>query len=95
MSGPATIFYGGVVNPISHDSYSVFPQCVLSVDSLGNIEWMVDDVKPHNLQTTLAAKGRVGAEVLALKNGEFIIPGFIDTHTVSQWKRHFEVGCIK
>jgi len=83
MSGSATIFYGGVINPISLDSYSVSPHCLLSVDSLGNIEWILDDVKPDDLQATLAAKGRVDAEVLALKNGEFIIPGFIDTHTVS------------
>ncbi|KIM48734.1 hypothetical protein M413DRAFT_437911 [Hebeloma cylindrosporum] len=77
----ATIFYGAVINPLSLTCYSAFPRCLLAVDGTGNIEWIVNDVEPHALQDVLAAKGHVDAEVLALKDGEYIMPGFIDTHT--------------
>lgn len=77
-----TIFYGAVINPLSLTSYSAFPRCLIAVDGSGNIGWIVDDVEPHALQEVLAAKGHVDMEVLALKDGEFIMPGFIDTHTV-------------
>ena len=77
-----TIFYGAVINPLSLTSYSAFPRCLIAVDGSGNIVWIVDDVEPHALQEVLAAKGHVDTDVLALRDGEFIMPGFIDTHTV-------------
>lgn len=83
MSSLATVFYGAVINPLSLHAYQALPHCLLSIDALGNIEWVVDDVEPHNLREALASKGLVDAEVFALKDGEFIIPGFVDTHTVS------------
>jgi len=76
-----TIFYGAVINPVSLTSYSALPRCLLVVDDSGNIEWIVDNVEAHALQEVLAAKGYVDAEVFALKDGEFLTPGFIDTHT--------------
>ncbi|KAF8969631.1 hypothetical protein BDZ97DRAFT_1902411 [Flammula alnicola] len=76
-----TIFYGAVINPISLTTYSAFTHCLLAVDASGNVEWIVDNVEAHELQETLAAKGYIDAEVVALKDGEFIMPGFIDTHT--------------
>lgn len=78
----SSIFYGAVINPISLQSYSVSPLCLLSVDAAGNIDWIADEVEPHNLQNVLASKGCLDSEVIALREGEFIIPGFIDTHTV-------------
>lgn len=76
------IFYGAVINPTSLTSYSASLHCLLAVNHAGNIDWIIDDVQPHNLQDTLASKGHVDVEVIALKDGEFLIPGFIDTHTV-------------
>ncbi|KAJ3511884.1 hypothetical protein NLJ89_g3848 [Agrocybe chaxingu] len=76
-----TIFYGPIINPISLTSYSALPRCLLAVDALGNVDWIVEDVAPYELQSTLAAKGKPDANVVDLKDGEFIIPGFIDTHT--------------
>ncbi|KAF8912100.1 hypothetical protein CPB84DRAFT_1671160 [Gymnopilus junonius] len=75
------IFYGAVINPTSLTSYSSSPYSLIAIDAAGDIDWIVDDVEPHNLQETLAVKGRIDSEVIALKDGEFLIPGFIDTHT--------------
>jgi len=77
-----TIFYGAVINPLSLTSYSALPRCLIAVDGSGNIGWIVNDVEPHTLQEVLAAKGQVDAEIFTLRDGEFIMPGFIDTHTV-------------
>ena len=84
MCGSITIFYGGVINPSHIDSFSALPRCVLCVDTEGNIAWIIDDVEPQHLQEQLAMRGLVDPEIIILKDGEFIIPGFIDTHTVSE-----------
>ncbi|TFK42283.1 hypothetical protein BDQ12DRAFT_675940 [Crucibulum laeve] len=81
MSGTTTIFYGPVINPKSLDAYAALPRCLLCVGPTGNVEWLVEDVKAHLLQETLAQKGCIDEDVVELKMGEFIIPGFIDTHT--------------
>jgi len=82
-SAISTIFYGAVINPTSLRTYSALPRCLLAVDATGDIDWVVEDVEPHSLQETLASKGYIDAQVVPLKEGQFIIPGFIDTHTVT------------
>ena len=79
----ATIYYGPVINPESLTCYKTLPDCLLSVGPSGNIDWIVDDVPEHLLQDTLAQRGCIDVDVIALQTGEFVIPGFIDTHTVS------------
>ncbi|TFK30228.1 guanine deaminase [Coprinopsis marcescibilis] len=81
MSGETTLFYGSVVNPLTLTSYASLPRCLLCVGPTGNIEWVVDDVEPHDLQNVLAQKGQIDAELFELKHGEFLMPGFVDTHT--------------
>jgi hypothetical protein len=80
--GTCTIFYGPVINPVSLTRFSALPHCLLSIDSSGKIEWMIDNVYDHQLQETLASKSLSGASAIRLKDGEFLMPGFIDTHTV-------------
>ena len=77
------IFYGPVINPVSLTCFNTLPQCLLSIDSSGKIEWMIDNVDKRQLQKTLASKGPSDVNVVFLKDGEFIMPGFIDTHTVN------------
>lgn len=76
------IFYGAVINPTSLTSYSSSPYSLIAIGPEGNIDWIINDVEPHGLQETLASKGCIDVEVVALKDGEFLVPGFIDTHTV-------------
>jgi guanine deaminase len=82
MSSSPTIYYGAVINPETLISYKALPRCLLSVGPLGNIDWIVEDVAEHTLQDTLAQKGCIDVDVTTLRTGEFIVPGFIDTHTV-------------
>ena len=78
----SVIYYGAVVNPTSLSCYSALPRCLFSVDSSGTVEWMVDNVENHELQDVLAAKGLVDCHVVEIPDGTFVMPGFIDTHTV-------------
>ena len=79
------LFYGAVVTPTSLTLYAALPHALLCVSSkTGKIEWIEDHVPPYELQNTLAKHGLVDAQnITELKSGEFLMPGFIDTHTVS------------
>ncbi|PFH51741.1 hypothetical protein AMATHDRAFT_58597 [Amanita thiersii Skay4041] len=76
-----SVFYGAVINPESLTTYRALPRCLLLIGPDGTIDWMIEDVKEHLLQDTLAQKGLINADVTFLQDGEFLIPGFIDTHT--------------
>ena len=80
-----TIFYGPVINPVSLTHYDILPHCLLFIDPSGKIEWMVDNIYEHHLQEILASKGLCHVRIVHLKDGEFLIPGFIDTHTVTRY----------
>lgn len=82
MSGSITIFYGAVINPTSLTAYSAFPRSLIAVGPTGNIEWITEEVLPHQLQDELAQRGCLSEDLVELKDGEFLIPGFVDTHTV-------------
>ena len=79
---PISVFYGPVINPVSLTEYKVIPRCLLAIGPDGNIIWMLEDIPSHLLLDTLARQGLVNIDIVALRDGEFIIPGFIDTHTV-------------
>lgn len=81
----STVFYGALVSPTSLTSYLAAPHALLAVSkSSGTIEWVEEDVASDALQDTMAKHGIVTEDVdlIELKHGEFLLPGFIDTHTV-------------
>lgn len=77
-----TIYHGPVINPISLTAYTALPRCLIAVAHDGNILWIDDDVDPANLTDTIAHRGLQTYTLVHLKQGEFIMPGFIDTHIV-------------
>lgn len=81
----STIFYGAVVSPTSLTTYLAAPHALLSVSRVtGDIEWLEEDVSASALQDILAKHGQTGAvDLVELKTGEFLMPGFVDTHAVS------------
>ena len=81
----STLFYGALVSPTSLSSYIASPHALLAVSkSSGRIAWVEEDVPAAVLQDTLAKHGILVEDVdlIELKRGEFLLPGFIDTHTV-------------
>jgi guanine deaminase len=77
-----TIFYGPVVNSISHSSFQALPRCLLAVGPSGQIDWIVEDVHESTLLDVLAQHGSSDIPLVVLRHGEFLLPGFVDTHTV-------------
>jgi len=76
------VFYGPVINPVSLTSHSTLPHCLLCIDvASGKIDWIIDEVDVHKLEETLKSKKVDKAHLVRLKDGEFLMPGFIDTHT--------------
>ena len=79
-------FYGALISPTSLTTYDALPRALLAVDrASGDIAWVERDVAPHALQEVLARRGVVdeAPDLVELKKGEFLMPGFIDTHIVS------------
>jgi guanine deaminase len=77
-----TIFYGPLVSPKSLSSFQALPRCLLAIGSSGHIDWIEEDVHESALQDVLAQHASLEAHLVNLRHGEFILPGFVDTHTV-------------
>lgn len=82
MASLPTVFYGAVINPETLKTFSALPRCLLAIAPSGEIAWMVDDVPDSMVQEVMAKNGCTDANVIPLRTGEFLMPGFIDTHTV-------------
>jgi guanine deaminase len=82
MSARNTVFYGALVNPVDLTSHQALPRAALAVSDKGEIAWIEEDVESSSLQNVLAAHGWLNADVVELRLGEFLLPGFVDTHTV-------------
>jgi len=54
----------------------------LPIDFSGKIECMLDNVYEHHLQASKALSHAV--KIVFLKDEEFLLPGFIDTRTVTR-----------
>jgi len=80
----ATIYYGPVINPQSLTDYLALPRCLIFISPQGDIDQIYENVQSSQLQEILAQNGHTdpGASFIELKEGEFLMPGFIDTHTV-------------
>jgi guanine deaminase len=89
----STVYYGALVNPRALDSFDALPRALdsfdalpralLAVDNDGEVAWLEEDVAPSALKETLAAHGVADTtQLVELRLGEFLMPGFIDTHTV-------------
>jgi hypothetical protein len=81
-SETSTVFYGPVVNPKSLSSFQALPRCLLAVGATGQIDWIEEDVHESALLNVLAQHGSLDIPLVSLRHGEFILPGFVDTHTV-------------
>ncbi|KAF8591635.1 Metallo-dependent hydrolase [Ramaria rubella] len=75
------IFYGALITPESPRSIKYLPRAMISVYE-GIIEWIEEDVaNDTRLDAILTARGVQEKNITRLQRGEFLLPGFIDTHT--------------
>lgn len=79
-----TLYYGALVDPVDLRTFRALPRALLAVSpATGDIAWVEDNVPAHALQEVMARRGVEGAQVVEVRRGEFLMPGFVDTHTVS------------
>ena len=80
----STVFYGALVTPVSLTEYDALPRALLAVSRhTGDITWLERDVHPREIQDALERHGMLWpVDFIELKHGEFLLPGFIDTHIV-------------
>lgn len=84
-----TIFYGSLINPKSLLEYEALPRAVLAYGPDGNVLWIEADVERKRLHDVILSKMQDKIlsineiDLKILSNSQFIMPGFIDTHTVS------------
>lgn len=85
-------YYGAIVNPETLDSYSLWPRALIVLDSKGNIALIEEDVEPSKVTQLLSRRGLDRkAPLIRLRSSEFLLPGFVDTHTV----RILQFSCRK
>ncbi|CAE6348527.1 unnamed protein product [Rhizoctonia solani] len=78
------LFYGPVITPVSVHKAEFWPSALLYVNPTGIIEWVVSDVESSQIQSVALEKGLVlddSVDIYELKYGEWLMPGFVDTHT--------------
>ncbi|CAE6406726.1 unnamed protein product [Rhizoctonia solani] len=78
------LFHGAVITPVSVHKAEFWPSALLYVNPRGIIEWIVSDVEPSKIQSVALEKGLVlddSVDVYELRHGEWLMPGFVDTHT--------------
>jgi guanine deaminase len=82
-----TAYYGAVINPQERNphepiSYNAWPKSLLAVSEDGRIIRVVPHVSESDIKDILEREGLQDCVVVKLSSGEFIMPGFVDTHTV-------------
>lgn len=77
-----TVYYGPVINPQSVTDYLALPQCLICVSPQGDIEWVVEDVEDTKLNDVLKQHDCALSDItlVSLQDGEFLMPGLVDTH---------------
>ncbi|CAE6506236.1 unnamed protein product [Rhizoctonia solani] len=78
------LFHGAIITPVSVHKAEFWPNALLYVDPAGTIGWVVSDVEPSQIQSVALEKGLVlddSVDVYELGHGEWLMPGFVDTHT--------------
>ncbi|GAA5884764.1 hypothetical protein JCM6882_005383 [Rhodosporidiobolus microsporus] len=80
---PRRVFHGTVIHSRSLTEIEYLQDALLGVDEAGTIAFVEREMPVDEVEGRLGEMGWVGAdvEVIRMKKGEFLIPGFIDTHT--------------
>ncbi|KAK4042793.1 hypothetical protein C8A01DRAFT_44286 [Parachaetomium inaequale] len=88
MAHSAKAFLGPVIHSLSTSNLELLPCALLVVNSEGKIASFLRNVDPHQAQDTLRALNFSPdlVTIHRLGPGQFLIPGFVDTHNhAPQW----------
>jgi hypothetical protein len=83
-----TIYHAPLIHSIDQTTLQYQTQTLLCVSPGGIIEWIEQDVPPSRIQEVaskygvLLGDGGEDVEIVEFGEGEFLVNGMIDTHTV-------------
>ncbi|KAG9019617.1 hypothetical protein FRB90_012463 [Tulasnella sp. 427] len=77
------VFYGSLVHATSLRHIQALPRALIGVSEDGVIAWVLDDVDSASIQDAMISRGWQIEDVdfIELGFGQWIMPGFVDTHT--------------
>ena len=78
------VFIGPLVHALGPTAVEYIPCAILGVDSKGTIAFVVHNAEQNKLNDVLVRYGWDRSPNLAIRrlaHGQFLCPGFIDTHT--------------
>ncbi|TQV99536.1 Guanine deaminase [Cordyceps javanica] len=80
------VFYGTVIHSASLKELAILKDALLVVDDGGTIIALEANVPTEKVSERLETLNASGLSLTKLKNGQFIMPGFVDTHNhAPQW----------
>ncbi|KAK1240533.1 hypothetical protein MKX07_004561 [Trichoderma sp. CBMAI-0711] len=86
MAEPAKAVHGTLIHSLSPTSLQVLPNSLLTISSTGTILSLQPNISPSDIPTILAQQNIQNIPLLTLSHGQFLIPGFVDTHNhAPQW----------
>lgn len=85
-SGKAVAFYGVIAHSTDLDTLAILDNTLVVVNAEGRIAKVESGMAKEKIPDTLSELGLEGIEVIELQRGQFLIPGFVDTHNhAPQW----------
>lgn len=79
------MFYGTAIHSKDERHLEVLPSALIGVLPIGTIAFVQPSVHPSDLSAVLQEHGQEwfspATELVWLRDDEFLIPGFVDTHT--------------
>lgn len=86
QTGKTHVFYGTVIHATNQTTLEILTSALLAVSEDGSILKLESDVEQRTIPDRLSGIGLSDVSVTALHDGQFLIPGFVDTHNhAPQW----------
>lgn len=89
MTQLGLVFHGLIIDSVTQDDVRILEECLLLVNENGCILQCQPNVQLNDLEKFISASGAKATEKTRthiLPRGEFLIPGFVDTHNhAPQW----------
>ncbi|KAM0456568.1 hypothetical protein ACHAPV_005112 [Trichoderma viride] len=86
MDEPAQAIHGTLIHSVSPTQLQVLPNTLIILSSSGIITHLEENIPPSWVVNFLAEKHIEHIRTTALSSGQFLIPGFVDTHNhAPQW----------
>ncbi|KAF8513533.1 hypothetical protein JB92DRAFT_2721118 [Gautieria morchelliformis] len=81
LTASSFIFHGALITPQDPYVIKYLPHALICIED-GIIQWIEEDIPTDaHVEAVLSARGLQKLNLVKLQRGEFLLPGFVDTHT--------------